>query len=170
MIYVRPEKTEFPYFPGYVFRTSLIYGIVLPDGVSRTFQWNDGNFIIWCHFGSIVTILYFSSLSHCTSLRYYVVLLSVTILYFPLLSYLYFSSWLISVLPANWFYHFSSTSRESCTSEIEYLYFLPSLCVLPGITDRTSSIFAIVRGDLTSVLHVVNTCISCSHTSILPFR
>jgi hypothetical protein len=34
--------------------------------------------------------LYFSSLSRCTSLRYYVVLLSVTILYFPLLSYCIF--------------------------------------------------------------------------------
>jgi hypothetical protein len=81
MIYVRPEKTEFPYFPGYIFHTALLYVVVL----SRT-----RNFIIRCHFGSIVTILYFSLLSRCTSVRYYVVLLSVIILYFPLLSYYIF--------------------------------------------------------------------------------
>jgi hypothetical protein len=86
MIYVRPEKTKFPYFPGYVFRTSLLYVLVLSDGVFRTFQWNNGNFIIQCYFGSIVTILYFPPLLCCTSLYCHVVLLSITVLYFPLLS------------------------------------------------------------------------------------
>jgi hypothetical protein len=38
MIYVRPEKTEFSYFLVYVSRTSLLYALVLPDGVSRIFQ------------------------------------------------------------------------------------------------------------------------------------
>jgi hypothetical protein len=61
----------------------LLYVLVLSDGVSRTFQWNNGNFIIQCYFGSIVTILYFPPLLCYTSLYCYIVLLSITILYFP---------------------------------------------------------------------------------------
>jgi hypothetical protein len=90
MIYVRPEKTEFPYFPGYVFHTSLLYVVVLPDGDPKNFLWNIGNFIIRCQFGFSPSQYYTSLLIVLYFLCYHVVLLSVTILYFPLLLYCIF--------------------------------------------------------------------------------
>jgi hypothetical protein len=38
MIYIHPEKIEFLYFPRYVFCTSLLYVVVLPNGVSNNFS------------------------------------------------------------------------------------------------------------------------------------
>jgi hypothetical protein len=37
MIYLRPEKTEFSYYRGYVSRTTVLYALVLPYGVSTIF-------------------------------------------------------------------------------------------------------------------------------------
>jgi hypothetical protein len=128
MIYGHPVKIEFPYFSGYVFRTNLLYVIVLPDGVSRTFQYNNDNFIIWCVFGSTIIILYFPPLSCCTSRHHNIIL--------PFVITLYFRSWLIfmqnyegSYTSLNWVsVHFVLTivyfwSPQCCTSCYEFNFY-----------------------------------------------
>jgi hypothetical protein len=50
MLYVRPEKIEFSYFPVYVFCIFLLYVFVMPDGVSKFFHLKCCNFLIRCSF------------------------------------------------------------------------------------------------------------------------
>jgi hypothetical protein len=161
MIYVRPEKTEFPYFPGYVFHTSLLYVVVLPDGDPKNFLWNIGNFIIRCQFGSIVTILYFSLLSHCTSLCYYVVLLSVTILYFPLLSYCIFHHDLFFM--QNYEGSYTSLNRVFVLFVLTVVYFWSLQCCPFGFT-----VTILYFPPYLLVLPLLSCCTSFCHNIVLP--
>jgi hypothetical protein len=121
MIYVRPEKTEFSYFLRFLTRTSLLFVFVLLDKLFTK---------------TMVTLLYnvllVSPSPYYTSLRYYVVLPSVIMLYFPpsqyytslryhvvfsIMNYFYAKLW--------WVVYFSKLSIHT---------FCSYCCVLPVIT------------------------------------
>jgi hypothetical protein len=113
------EKTEFSYFPGYVFHTSLLYVLVLPDVLPKLF----------CK--TTVTLLYgvisVPSSQYCTSLRYHIILLSVIMLYFCPSQYCTFLGYHICI-----FYHdlvFMQNYKGSYTS-LKWVFVLFVLTVV----------------------------------------
>jgi hypothetical protein len=137
---------------------------------------------------TMVTLLYGAisvpSSQYCTSLCYHIALLSIIMLYFCPSQYCTFLCYHICIFHHDLFPYFLLTdfiiflvlhvkvalpnwilvllAVIVCTSQNHWSYFI-NFC-------KWFIIFTIVRGDLTSVLPVVNTCISCSHTCVLPFR